>query len=41
MKWLTILVVAVAVIIALAQFGFLDKFMGPWKGWANYIGYFQ
>jgi hypothetical protein len=41
MKWLTILVVAATIVVALAKVGFIDDFLGPWSAWANYIGYFQ
>jgi hypothetical protein len=31
----------VAVILVLWYYGFLAEFFKPWKGWADYIGYFQ
>lgn len=41
MKWLVFALVLVVVFFALWKYGFVDEFLGPWKGWADYIGYFQ
>jgi hypothetical protein len=40
-KYIIILVVATIAVVGLWTTGFLDDFLGPWKDWANFIGYFQ
>jgi hypothetical protein len=40
-KWIVFLLVVAGVGFGLWKYGFFDEFMEPWKGWANYIGYFQ
>jgi hypothetical protein len=39
-KWLSILLVAGTLIIALWKLGFVEKFLGPWAAWGHWIGYF-
>jgi hypothetical protein len=41
MKWVIILLVAAVVAVVLWKYGFVEKFLGPWAGWAKWIGYFQ
>ena len=41
MKWITFVLVVVVVFFVLWKFGYIEKFLGPWAAWANFIGYFQ
>lgn len=41
MKWVMIGLVTLVVFLGLWRFGLIEKFLGPWAAWANWIGYFQ
>jgi hypothetical protein len=41
MKWVIFVLVVGVVGFALWRCGFIEEFLGPWAGWANFIGYFQ
>ena len=40
MKLVLISLVAVAVAVVLWKYGFVERFLGPWAAWSNWIGYF-
>lgn len=35
------LLIIIVGVVLLWKYGLVEKFLGPWASWANFIGYFQ
>ena len=41
LKWPLFLLAVLGGLFALFRAGFFEKVLGPWAGWAKFIGYFD